>query len=132
MTLSVTLDIFTLARVRSQPNIFAGFWALLLDPRLTVVAGFRVPMHIISPWTRGQKVFTEHADHASQILFVGTYHAAGHRAWISSLQIAEAWLKELGYGNIETKEMPPWRRAHMSNFLNAFDFDHVSPTIPDA
>ena len=33
--------------------------------------GFRVPMHIISPWTRGQKVFTEHADHASQIMFVG-------------------------------------------------------------
>jgi phospholipase C len=42
-------------------------------PVLTTVlfAGFRVPMHIISPWTRGQKVFTEHADHASQILFVG-------------------------------------------------------------
>jgi phospholipase C len=28
-------------------------------------------MHIISPWTRGQKVFTEHADHTSQIMFVG-------------------------------------------------------------
>ena len=28
-------------------------------------------MHIISPWTRGQKVFTEHADHVSQTLFVG-------------------------------------------------------------
>lgn len=33
--------------------------------------GFRVPFTIISPWTRGGHVFTEHADHTSQILFMG-------------------------------------------------------------
>lgn len=33
--------------------------------------GVRVPLIIVSPFTRGGKVFTEHADHASQILFLG-------------------------------------------------------------
>jgi phospholipase C len=33
-------------------------------------AGYRVPFYITSPWTRGGKVFTEHADHNSHILFV--------------------------------------------------------------
>lgn len=32
--------------------------------------GFRVPFYIISPWTRGGNVFTEHADHTSQSEFL--------------------------------------------------------------
>lgn len=28
--------------------------------------GSRLPFYIISPWTRGGRVFTEHADHTSQ------------------------------------------------------------------
>lgn len=72
------------------------------------ILGFRLPFYIISPWTRGGHVFTEHADHNSQNLFV------------------EEWLTELGYQNVRSKEMPPWRREHMSNLLKAFDFEHVS------
>lgn len=34
--------------------------------------GFRLPFYVISPWTRGGHVFTERADHNSQIMFVGT------------------------------------------------------------
>jgi phospholipase C len=34
--------------------------------------GYRVPFYIISPWTRSGNVSTEHADHNSHILFVGT------------------------------------------------------------
>jgi phospholipase C len=34
--------------------------------------GYRAPFYIISPWTRDGNVFTEHADHNSHILFVGT------------------------------------------------------------
>ncbi|WEW57590.1 phospholipase C [Emydomyces testavorans] len=74
--------------------------------------GMRVPFYIISPWTRGGRVFTEHADHTSQILFL------------------EEWLTAKGFKNIKTPEMVPWRREHMSNLLNAFDFENVSTTLP--
>ncbi|EPE37041.1 non-hemolytic phospholipase C precursor, putative [Glarea lozoyensis ATCC 20868] len=59
--------------------------------------GYRLPFYIISPWTRGSQVFTEHADHTSQIMFL------------------ETWLEAKGYSGIRSKEMSPWRRAHMSN-----------------
>lgn len=52
-------------------------------------------------------MFTEMADHNSQIIFV------------------EQWLEALGYSGVTTDQMPAWRRAHMSTLLNAFDFDHV-------
>ncbi|KAL2803429.1 phosphoesterase family-domain-containing protein [Aspergillus granulosus] len=79
--------------------------------------GFRVPFYIISPWTRGGRVFTERADHNSQILFV------------------EEWLEARGYKNVRTPEMVPWRRVHMSNLVNALDFHHPDtslPVIPEA
>jgi phospholipase C len=75
---------------------------------ITFFSGYRVPFTIISPWTRGGHVFTEHADHNSQIMFV------------------ETWLEALGYKGVVTDQMPAWRRAHMSNLVNAFDFDNVS------
>ncbi|KAJ5581601.1 Phosphoesterase [Penicillium sp. DV-2018c] len=79
--------------------------------------GFRVPFYMISPWTRGNRVFTERADHNSQILFV------------------EEWLTARGHKNVRTNEMVPWRRQHMSDLVNALDFDHPDyslPYIPDA
>lgn len=78
--------------------------------------GFRLPFYIISPWTRGGSVFTEVADHNSQILFI------------------EEWLSAKG-NNVTTSEMVPWRRKHMSSLVNAFDFanpDYSLPFIPDA
>jgi phospholipase C len=74
--------------------------------------GFRVPFYIISPWTRGGHVFTEYADHNSQIMFV------------------EEWLGALGYKGATTDQMPAWRRAHVSNLVKAFDFDHPDYSIP--
>ncbi|KAJ5901667.1 hypothetical protein N7495_002195 [Penicillium taxi] len=79
--------------------------------------GFRVPFYMISPWTRGNRVFTERADHNSQILFV------------------EQWLTARGYKNVQTDQMVTWRREHMSNLVNALDFDNPNysiPEIPDA
>lgn len=73
------------------------------------ILGFRVPFYMISPWTRGNRVFTERADHNSQILFV------------------EEWLAARGYSNIKTDEMVAWRRSHMSNLVNALDLENVSP-----
>ncbi|KAL6252362.1 hypothetical protein RBB50_000080 [Rhinocladiella similis] len=80
--------------------------------------GFRVPFYIVSPWTRTKTgaVFTENADHNSQILFI------------------EEWLAAKGK-SVVTDQMVPWRRQHMSNLVNAFDFDHPDysvPKIPEA
>ncbi|KAL1961732.1 hypothetical protein VTN77DRAFT_1094 [Rasamsonia byssochlamydoides] len=74
--------------------------------------GFRVPFYIISPWTRGNRVFTERADHNSQILFL------------------EEWLTAKGYQNIKTDQRVAWRHEHMSNLVNAFDFDHPDYSVP--
>lgn len=74
--------------------------------------GFRVPFYMISPWTRGNRVFTERADHNSQILLI------------------EQWLAARGYENIQTDEMVHWRREHMSNLVSALDLDHVCLRSP--
>ncbi|KAJ5991937.1 phosphoesterase family-domain-containing protein [Penicillium sp. IBT 35674x] len=79
--------------------------------------GFRVPFVMVSPWTRGNRVFTERADHNSQILFL------------------EKWLAARGHKNIETDQMGHWRRKHMSDLVNALDFenpDYSLPHIPEA
>lgn len=67
---------------------------------------------MVSPWTRGGRVFTERADHNSLILFV------------------EQWLSARGYSGVQTNQMVPWRREHMSNLVNALDLDNVrSPPL---
>jgi phospholipase C len=73
--------------------------------------GFRLPFYIVSPWTRGGAVFTEHSDHASQIMFI------------------EEWLATKGK-NVKTDQMVAWRRTHMSNLMNAFDFEHPDYSLP--
>lgn len=39
--------------------------------RLIPLPGVRIPLIIISPFTRGGNIFTERADHSSMIMFVG-------------------------------------------------------------
>ncbi|KAK7204669.1 hypothetical protein BZA70DRAFT_279730 [Myxozyma melibiosi] len=73
--------------------------------------GFRVPFYVVSPWTRGGKVFTEPADHNSQILFL------------------EQWAKAIGK-DFTSAEMTTWRREHMSNLINMFDFENPDYSIP--
>jgi hypothetical protein len=43
---------------------------------------------------------------------------------------AEEWLASLGY-DVKIDQMNDWRRAHVSNLLNAFDFDNVS-SLPNS
>ena len=78
-----------------------------------IVSGLRVPFYMVSPWTRGNRVFTERADHNSQILFL------------------EQWLTARGYENVQTPEMVHWRREHMSNLVSALDLDHVRSHFPN-
>jgi phospholipase C len=102
-----------------SPSGTAGEW--LNDPYGLVGytysgPGFRLPFYIVSPWTRGGAVFTEHSDHNSQILFI------------------ENWLAAKGT-NVVTNQMVPWRRNNMSPLVNAFDFenpDYSLPDLPDA
>lgn len=42
----------------------------------------------------------------------------------------EEWLEAQGYTGVRSNEVPPWRRAHLSNLVNAFDFDHPDYSIP--
>lgn len=74
--------------------------------------GFRLPFYVISPWTRGGNVFTAHSDHSSQILFL------------------EKWLASKGK-TVVTDQLNSWRREHMSDLTQMFDFAHPDFTIPD-
>ncbi|KIK54166.1 hypothetical protein GYMLUDRAFT_48960 [Collybiopsis luxurians FD-317 M1] len=77
--------------------------------------GFRLPFAVVSPWTRGGIVFTEPADHISQTLFL------------------EEWAAARGTP-FKNPQINDWRREHMSNLLNLFDFenpDYSSVKIPD-
>ncbi|KAG9664115.1 phosphoesterase-domain-containing protein, partial [Aureobasidium melanogenum] len=98
-----------------SPNGTAGEW--IEDPYneygyVYTGPGFRLPFYIVSPWTRGGNVYTENADHVSQIKFV------------------EKWLKAKGYNNVETSQVPAWRRQNMADLTNAFDFNHPDYSIP--
>lgn len=73
--------------------------------------GIRLPFYIISPWTRGGKVFVEHADHNSQIMFIEEWQAAKGK-------------------NVKSDQVASWRREHMSDLLNAFDFGHPDLSLP--
>ena len=81
----------------------------LIDPynkslgEVPIGPGFRLPFYTISPFTRNGGVFTEHAAHESQIFFL------------------EEWAKAHGKG-FHVKEVNPWRRKHLSNLVNMFDF----------
>ncbi|ERT01358.1 hypothetical protein HMPREF1624_02603 [Sporothrix schenckii ATCC 58251] len=76
--------------------------------------GVRIPLIMISPYTRSGHVFTERGDHSSILLFL------------------EEWLAARGYKGLDTKDtMSDWRREHESNLVNAFDFENPDFSIPD-
>lgn len=71
--------------------------------------GFRVPLLIVSPWTRGNIVVSEAFDHSSVVQFL-----------------------EYRF-NVTCPNISPWRRAMTGNLLSAFDFEHPNyewPTLP--
>jgi len=70
---------------------------------LPVGFGFRVPLILISPWTRGGWVTSEVSDHTSV------------------LQFLEKWTAALGKPAI-CPNISPWRRQVAGDLVNAFDF----------
>jgi phospholipase C len=73
--------------------------------------GFRVPLLVISPWSRGNIVVSEVMDHISTIKF-----------------IEERF-------NVSNPNISPWRRAMAGNMMSVFDFegkpDYSWPNLPD-
>jgi phospholipase C len=81
---------------------------------LPVGLGFRVPLILISPWTRGGWVTSEVSDHTSVIQFL------------------EKWTEALGTPAI-SPNISAWRRSVCSDLTNAFDFTSPVfglPTLP--
>jgi phospholipase C len=73
--------------------------------------GIRVPMIIISPWTRGGWVNSQLFDHTSMIRFL------------------EARFAHRGTDLVETN-ITPWRRAVVGDLTTAFDFDTPNQSRP--
>lgn len=73
--------------------------------------GDRVPMMIISPWTRGGRVCSQVFDHTSVIRFL------------------EVWT------GVQEPNISAWRRQVCGDLTSAFDFDHPdfsAPNLPSA
>jgi phospholipase C len=68
--------------------------------------GFRVPIALISPWTRGSLVYSEVMDHTS------------------ILQFMEEWL------SVTFPTISPWRRLVTGNLVSAFDFAYPDYSWP--
>ncbi|MBS2534941.1 DUF756 domain-containing protein [Catenulispora sp. NF23] len=70
--------------------------------------GARVPMLLVSPWTRGGHVATEVFDHTSTIRFL------------------EVWAKSLGKP-FTCPNISDWRRSIAGDLTSAIDFTHPQP-----
>ncbi len=80
---------------------------------LPVGLGFRVPLILISPWTRGGKVFSEVSDHTSIIQFL------------------ERWTDEALGKLARSPNISAWRRAVCGDLTRALDFDSPVYGLPD-
>ena len=81
-----------------------------VPPGSPIGLGFRVPMMIVSPWTRGRLVHSEVSDHASVIKLI-----------------------ERRFG-VTCPNLSAWRRAVVGDLTSAFDFaspDFSWPAFPD-
>ena len=78
--------------------------------------GMRVPMLIVSPWTRGGWVNSQTFDHTSLIRFLEARFATGRPDLVES-------------------NITPWRRAVVGDLTGAFDFENPNngrrPRLPD-
>ncbi|MDR2986543.1 MAG: phospholipase C, phosphocholine-specific, partial [Nocardiopsaceae bacterium] len=72
-------------------------------PAFPYGVGIRVPMIVVSPWTRGGWVNSQLFDHTSLIRFLETRFAGGNSGLIES-------------------NITPWRRAVVGDLTTAFDF----------
>ena len=76
--------------------------------------GPRVPMLVVSPWTKGGRVCSQLFDHTSQLRFL------------------EEWLVARGKARaaVACQQISPWRRTVCGDLTSAFDFAHPDKTWP--
>jgi phospholipase C len=76
--------------------------------------GPRVPMLVVSPWTKGGRVCSQLFDHTSQLRFL------------------EEWLVARGKARaaVACTQISPWRRVVCGDLTSAFDFVHPDSTWP--
>lgn len=81
---------------------------------IPVGLGPRVPMLIVSPWTKGGRVCSQLFDHTSQLRFL------------------EEWLVARGKvrNAIACKQISPWRRTVCGDLTSAFDFKNPNTGWP--
>ncbi|ORE06021.1 phosphoesterase-domain-containing protein [Rhizopus microsporus var. microsporus] len=86
----------------------------LTGKKVPIGFGPRVPMVVISPWTRGGNVFSEVSDHTSALRFL------------------EEWIGKDENGNYiaPAENISKFARQTSSNLVNVFDFDHPDYSIP--
>src|SRR5258708_30387675 len=72
--------------------------------------GVRVPMIVISPWSKGEYVSSEVFDHTSLIKFIEARHAGNHPGLIES-------------------NVTPWRRAVTGDLTSAFNFRNPNSRV---
>lgn len=77
--------------------------------------GPRVPMLVISPWSKGGRVCSQLFDHTSKIRFLEEWLVAGRG-------------KERA--KVECELISPWRRAVCGDLTSAFDFSKPNKTWP--
>lgn len=73
--------------------------------------GMRVPMLVVSPWSKGGWVNSQVFDHTSLIKFIEARHARGNPDLIEH-------------------NITPWRRAVAGDLTSAFDFSHSQTRRP--
>ncbi|MES2126122.1 MAG: phospholipase C, phosphocholine-specific [Pseudomonadota bacterium] len=83
---------------------------------IPVGLGPRVPMLIISPWSKGGRVCSQLFDHTSQLRFL------------------EEWLVACGKPRqaVACGQISPWRRAVCGDLTSAFDFSTPNTTWPSS
>jgi len=95
-TVDVTRELFP-----GDENYAAGPYGL----------GPRVPMLVVSPWSRGGWVCSEVFDHTSLIRFIERRFGGGNDA-------------------LHESNISPWRRAISGDLVSAFDFTHPDASRP--
>ena len=96
-----------LSTVPTTNEIFPGDASFVSGP---IGLGVRVPMIVISPWTKGGYVASEVFDHTSLIRFIEARFAEGNPVLIES-------------------NITPWRRAVTGDLTSAFNFRNPNAKV---
>jgi len=96
------------ATVDTRDEYFAGAGSYAANP---YGLGNRVPMIVVSPWTRGGWVCSETFDHTSLIRFIEQRFGAGNPA-------------------LTETNITPWRRAVCGDLTSAFNFATPNSSVP--